>query len=355
MASPLIWIVVLNWNGLSDTLACLESLQDVRYKPCRVVVVDNGSTDGSVDALRTAQSRLKFEIIEAGRNFGYAGGNNLGIRYALDHEADFVFILNNDTTVDTMVLDELVKAAEEHPETGCFGPWVFYMHDPRRLWWAGAAWSTRALAFTCPGRGRLADDVSPERARADAIVGAALFFRASVPREIGLLDERFFLCNEEYDWCCRARRAGFQCLTVPTAHVWHKVSASFGGAASPLINYFDIRNKLLFTEKNASRLELLRLLLRGIRRFWPPLHVERRPGVSMLKAVFWGCRSHLRDWPRRLHDPQEIAHRRAVRDYVGRRFGDCPPEVRALNDGWVVARAQGSRPVPADRNVHRPI
>jgi len=340
--APLIWIVVLNWNGLNDTLTCIESLQHVHYKQRRVVIVDNGSTDGSVDALRTARSRLDFELIETGMNLGYSGGNNAGIRHALDRGAEFILILNNDTVVDPMVLDELVNAADDHPEVGCFGPWVFYMHDPRRLWWAGAAWSSNGLAFTCPGRGRLADEVSPERASADAIVGAALFFRASVPRRIGLLDERFFLCNEEYDWCCRARRAGFQCLTVPTARVWHKVSASFGGAASPLNNYFDIRNKLLFAEKNASPLELLRLLGRGIRRLWPPLRLDRRPGVPTLKALLWACTSHLHDWSRKRRDPQEIAHRRAVFDYVTRRFGDCPPEVRVLNDAWTGNRAQAA-------------
>jgi hypothetical protein len=343
---PSVWIVVLNWNGLTDTLACIGSLRELKYRNHRVVVIDNGSTDGSVSALRGARSRLEFELIEAGANLGYAGGNNLGIRYAIDRSADFVLILNNDTIVDPMLLDELLKAAGDYPEAGCFGPWVLYMHDPKRLWWAGAAWSSKGLAFTCPGRGHLVDEVAPERASADAIVGAALFFRASVPARIGLLDERFFLCNEEYDWCCRARRAGFHCLTVPTARVWHKVSASFGGVASPLINYFDIRNKLLFVEKNASRVELLRLLGRGIRRLWPPLRLEKQPGVPVMKSLFWACRSHLLDWERKRNDPQEIAHRCAVRDYIIRRFGDCPPELRALNDVWAAARGQTAVSAP---------
>ena len=84
---PLVWIVVLNWNGLSDTLACLQSLQQLRYPERRIVVVDNGSTDGSVEALRSARSSIGFELIEAGRNLGYAGGNNLGIRHALEKGA----------------------------------------------------------------------------------------------------------------------------------------------------------------------------------------------------------------------------------------------------------------------------
>src|SRR5271154_4715210 len=117
---PFIWIVVLNWNGLSDTLACLESLRHLNYANRRVLVVDNGSTDGSVAGLRRAP---EVEVIEAGRKLGYARGNNLGIRYALERGADFILVLNNDTTVDPMLLDELIAAAERNPGVGCFGPW----------------------------------------------------------------------------------------------------------------------------------------------------------------------------------------------------------------------------------------
>ena|ERR1700681_3309672 len=146
--APSVWIVVLNWNGLSDTLACLESLQRLHYPERRIVVVDNCSTDGSVDGLRRAAAPPTIDIIEAGTNLGYAGGNNLGIRYALDRGADFILVLNNDTTADPMLVNELVAAADRHPEAGCFGPWIFYMHDPERLWFAGAAWASDSFAFT---------------------------------------------------------------------------------------------------------------------------------------------------------------------------------------------------------------
>src|SRR5437667_353730 len=180
---PSVWIVILNWNGLSDTLGCLESLQHLHYAAHRIVVVDNGSTDGSAEALRRTRSQPPIEIIEAGRNLGYAGGNNLGIRYALDHGADFILVLNNDTTVDPM-----------------------------------------------------------------------------------LLDERFFLVYEDSDWCFRARRAGFECVTVPTARVWHKIGTSFGSEASPLRTYFSTRNKLLWAEKHVSRREWWRILRGALRR-----------------------------------------------------------------------------------------
>src|SRR5258706_8218616 len=131
--------------------------------------------------------------METGGNLGCAGGNNPGIRHALDRGADFILLLNNDTTVDPKLLDELVCAAERRPEVGCFGPWIFYMHDPDRLWFSRSDWSSAKAAFTAPGKGRLASELPNVSNDTDYVCGAALFFRAGVARKVGLLDERFFL------------------------------------------------------------------------------------------------------------------------------------------------------------------
>jgi GT2 family glycosyltransferase len=335
---PSIWIVVLNWNGLTDTLACLQSLRQVRYAGRHIVVVDNGSSDGSVAALRGVTQDHEFELIEAGSNLGYAGGNNLGIRYALDHSADFVLVLNNDTTVDPMLLDELVAAADRHPQSGCFGPWIYYMHDRERLWFARAAWSSKSVSFSWPGKDRLASELLAEATRTDYVCGAALFFRADVVRQIGYLDERFFLVYEESDWCYRARRAGFECLTVPKARVWHKVGTSFGSEDSPLRTYFSMRNKLLWAEKNATRAEWFRLLQGAIRRLYPGIARGRGAGIPAHKVLLWAWAGFVRESSRKRSDPQEAAHRQAVLDYMLRRFGDCPPKIRALARAWSDAR-----------------
>jgi GT2 family glycosyltransferase len=336
---PSVWIVVLNWNGKTDTLGCLESLQQLHYTERQVIVVDNGSTDGSLDALRSAGSRLAIEIIEAGKNLGYAGGNNLGIRYALERGADFILILNNDTTVDAMLLDELVGAAERHPEAGCFGPWIFYMYEPDRLWFTRSEWDAAASAFTAPAKGRVASELPNEITNTEYICGAALFLRAGVARDIGLLDERFFLVYEDSDWCFRARRAGFGCLMVPAARVWHKIGTSFSSEASPLRAYFSTRNKLLWAEKNVSRREWWRVLRGALRRLYPALVVDRAAAGSIHKAFLWAVNGFVREWSRKFRDPQEIAHRRGVVDYVFRRFGDCPPRIRAITRAWTRAQS----------------
>jgi GT2 family glycosyltransferase len=335
---PLIWIVVLNWNGLSDTLDCLESLRQLHYAARRVVVVDNGSTDGSVAGLRRAAQASAFYLIEVGRNLGYAGGNNVGIRHALDHGADFVLVLNNDTTVDPSLLDELIAAAERNPAAACFGPWIFYMHDPERLWFTRTAWAPADAAFTAPGKGRLASELAHETTSTEYVCGAALFFRTSVTKQVGLFDERFFLVYEDSDWCFRVRRAGFECVSVPTARVWHKVGTSFGSEASPLRTYFSIRNKLLWAEKNVSRSEWWRILRGALRRLYPTLRIDSASG-SIHKAVLWGLRNYVREWSRKASDSQEVAHRCGVRDYVFRRFGDCPPKIRSMTDAWTRARS----------------
>jgi GT2 family glycosyltransferase len=332
--SPSVWIVVLNWNGLSDTLVCLESLRDLQYTQRRVVVVDNGSTDGSLYALRSAESRLSIEIIDAGRNLGYAGGNNLGTRHALDRGADFILILNNDTTVDRMLLDELLTAEGRHPEAGCFGPWIYYMDDPDRLWFTRSEWETEAAAFTARSKGRLASELAKESANTEYVCGAALFFRSGVARKIGLLDERFFLVYEDSDWGFRARRAGFECIAVPSAKVWHKIGTSFGSEESPLRTYFSSRNKLLWAEKNLSRREWLRILSGSMRRLSPGLGLETSEADSRHKALLWGISEFARELSRKRYDPQEIAHRRGVLDYLLRRFGDCPPRIRAVTRAW---------------------
>jgi GT2 family glycosyltransferase len=344
MASPLIWIVVLNWNGLSDTLTCLDSLRCLRYGRRRVVVVDNGSRDESVAAFRRMASPPDLELIETGSNLGYAGGNNLGIRHALEHGADFVLVLNNDTTVDPALLDELIAAAERNPAAGCFAPWIFYMDDPERLWFTRAEWAREDAAFTAPGKGRLASELPSEPAPTEYVCGAALFFRAGVARQIGMLDERFFLVYEDSDWCFRARQAGFACVTVPSARVWHKVGTSFGSEASPLRTYFSSRNKLLWAEKNVSRREWREILVTGLRRLYPVLRIDTSTTGSTLKALRWSIAGYLREWSRKLRDPQEIAHRRGMLDYMLRRFGDCPPRIRALTRTWTSAQKTAAAP-----------
>lgn len=323
MTYPKVVIVILNWNGKEDTLACLESVFAIDYPNFQVVVVDNGSSDDSVPAIRQAFPQAC--LIETGKNLGYAGGNNVGIRYALEHEAEYVFILNNDTKVAKDVLTHLVAEAEKDPQAAALGPVICYMDRPEIIWTAGEVFDKE---FTCvhlhqgESLSRLKQGETPY---VDWITGAALFARASALQTIGLFDERCFLVYEESDWCFRARKQGLGCRIVPQAIVWHKVASSFGSESSPLRAYFSARNQLLFAERHLPKAAWLKLLRRSLKRFLPKFLAPKANGVFP-KKYYWALRESWQLW----QNPKQIAIRKGVLDYLLRRFGDCPNEIRSL-------------------------
>ncbi len=321
-----IYIIVLNWNGKSDTLTCLNSLQSLTYTNANIVIVDNGSIDDSVAVIKAHYPDLT--LIETGHNLGYAEGNNVGIRYALEHHADYILLLNNDTTVAPDFLDQLATAAEQNTAVGVFAATLFYMDQPDTVWFAGAQWNAQTLTFTYPYQ----DEKLPAHITTDTdyACGAALFFRADVARNIGLLDARFFLVWEESDWCLRAIRAGYGCQLVPSASVWHKVGASFDGESSPLRQYFSYRNRLLWAEKNLSLIDLSRLIIDSYPAFLPKFTLSPIATAPLIKRVIWS----IHDWQKNWCSPLLQAKRRGIIDYVFRRFGDCPDSIRVLNKSY---------------------
>ncbi len=241
-------IVILNWNGKEDTIECLESVTKVDYPLFEIVVVDNGSTDGSTQAIRGLFPDVTLIVNE--ENLGYAGGNNIGIRYALAEGFDYVCLLNNDTIVDPNFLGFLVDAAEADPKVGMVGPTICYFDKPNTIWSAGGRidWSRglpslRGLDEVDKGQYR-------EVAKVDYVTGCAMLVKLAMAENIGLLDSRFFTYFEEVEWCVRATRSGFKILHVPAAKVWHKISVD-AQLVSPRVAYYMARNHLLFLK--ASR------------------------------------------------------------------------------------------------------
>ena len=224
--------VVLSWNGLEDTLACLRSLEG---EGADVIVVDNASTDGSADAVTGA------EVIRNELNLGYAGGMNVGIRSALERGADAVLLLNNDVEVEPGAVAALTAAAGG---TGAVCPVLVFAAEPDRIWYAGADFDPRR---GYQGRHRTTvDDGETER-----ICGAAVLIPRETIEAIGAFDEALFAYVEDADWSLRARGAGLQLRVVPDARVRHKVSASTGGEGSPDALYYSVRNLLTVCERHA--------------------------------------------------------------------------------------------------------
>ncbi|MDY0013837.1 MAG: glycosyltransferase family 2 protein [Rhodocyclaceae bacterium] len=323
--------VLLNWNGKADTLACLDSLAAVTHPNHQVVVVDNGSTDGSVAAIKSACQDVL--VLETGANLGYAGGNNVGIRWALEQGADFVFLLNNDTVVSPDIVDELVAAAASLPVHSVLGAKIYFYDEPTSLWFAGGTWDAQAadfdhIGFGCPD----GKDYAFQR-EVDYVTGCALFASADTFRQVGLLDESFFLTYEETDWCYRARRMGYRCFFIPGARLWHKVSASFGGAQSPLVTYFMVRNRLLWARRHLEKRQfsLVRAkVLSSIRKIVLPPFSMPDSTYPIVKRLTWGCASWVKTLHRNLENANNLAVLYGFRDYLRGRLGNCPENVRVL-------------------------
>jgi len=240
--------IVLNWNGLDDTLACVESLARQTYAPLAVLVVDNGSRVSP--RARLAAHHPAVEVVENGRNLGYTGGNNVGIRLALARGTELIWLLNNDTTVEPDTLERLVDAARRHPDAAIVGGKVLRMDRPDTLWtaWGRVTWLQSLIALEgCDAPDDGAFDV--ERP-VPWIPGCSILLRAQALREIGLLDESFFAYHEDVEWAARARAAGWSVWFTGGARTYHAVHGSSGGERhyGGFRKYLSARNSVLYAK-----------------------------------------------------------------------------------------------------------
>ena len=244
-------IVVLSLDGREDTLACLASLRQVAWEgPLTILVVDNGSSDGTSEAVREQFGDVV--LVRSERNLGFAGGNNLGIRRALELGADDVILLNNDTEVDPALVTELERARAERPDAGALCPLITYAEPRELIWYAGARFDPRRGyhgsqdGYRIPDTGQYAEVRETER-----FSGCCVLFPRDVLEETGGFDEDLFLHYEDIEWSLRIRAMGRRIYVVPSARVLHKVSAGSGGENSPTLAYYGMRNVLVVCRRHA--------------------------------------------------------------------------------------------------------
>lgn len=307
---PLVYFVILNWNQRDLTLDCLASLSELDYPNYSIVLVDNGSQDDSVTLVRRRFPGVI--LIENRQNLGYSEGNNVGIRRALVERADYVLLLNNDTTVDPGFLRTLIKVAESDPAIGMVGPTMYYAQPSNMIWgaanyinWTEGTVIRQLMGQLDDGSGTVLPG-SPQEV--DAIDTCALLVKREVVEKIGLMDGRYFINYDDVDWCVRARKAGYTLVYVPDARMWHKVSASMG-QASPATTYYMTRNALLFFWRHAQ----------GTSRFLSVRHILART-IRTIGA--WTLKPKYRAF-RRKRD----ANLFAIRDFFLGRFGKMGPDV----------------------------
>lgn len=318
MKWPKVFVVILNWNGWKDTIECLESLYLISYPNYDVIVVDNNSQDDSLarinayargeivtessffphssaHGLRVTQlvreevegasgsgeeampehayqaENKQLVIIQNEQNFGYAEGNNIGIRYALKAAADYILLLNNDTVVHKDFLTELVLVAEEDDSIGAIGPKICFYDTPQIIQTTGARidfWTGRAVALNWGKSDYLVDSSSAQKLLpVDYIYGACFLANRRIIEEVGELDPQYFLYGEEVDWCIRISRAGYKIICDLDSKIWHKGMASTS-KEKRFSQYYLERNRVIYMRKYARTLQFMSFLL-----YYPVYHM----------------------------------------------------------------------------------
>jgi hypothetical protein len=266
MTSPRIFIVVLQYNNSQDTIRCLESLKELSWQDFRVIIVDNTSEIQHLNSIRlfvenqshtkrgrTASPRgfvrdkgengVKFHFLTNRQNLGYAGGNNIGIKYALKEGADYILVLNPDTTVESDLLAKLVETAKKNPRIGIIGAMID--EGDRVINCGGIKWLKPELKHS------VLQTTNYKLQTNQYIPGVAMFVGKKVFEKIGFFDERYFLYFEDVDFCVRAQKAGFKLAVTPDTIIRHNPSSSASKLGAASLLYYHYRNAHLFNAKNA--------------------------------------------------------------------------------------------------------
>lgn len=248
MKNGLIAIILVNYNGFNDTVSCVESILKSEYQEYRIVIVDNGSKDKE-KILQNEFLNTHTDVVVSEKNLGFSGGNNLGIQYAKKkYDPDYYLLLNNDTVILKDTLSELVNHCNIIENTGLVTGKIFYYSQPEVIWYAGGVFNYKTGIADQPVLG--VDESSANNGCIDVTfaTGCVMLLPRNVIEKIGLLDEEYFLYAEDTDYCCRIMQAGYKLVYVPSAIIYHKVSASTG-SQSAMQQYYMMRNNCYIIKK----------------------------------------------------------------------------------------------------------
>lgn len=295
MNEPKVAIVILDWNGWEDTIECLESVYQINYSNYKVVLVDNNSSNESLLKIRDycdgkvnikskffeynkenkpigiieyskeeseskasekglTQNNDHLILIKNDKNYGFAEGNNIGMRYALKTlNADYVLLLNNDTVVDKDFLGKMVNFGEINKNNGIIGPKIYYYDQPNTIWCIGGKIDWKLARGLHIGTNEVDNGQYDKTEEFNYVSGSAFLIKREVMDKIGLMDKKFFLYFEETDLALRASQKEYKSVYAPEAKIWHKVSKSGGGLSKPIGLYYITRNRWLFMKKWAKK------------------------------------------------------------------------------------------------------
>ena len=226
--TPHIKILILNWNGKYLLKPCLDSVLAIDYPNYSVVVIDNGSSDGSREMLK--ENYPSVEILALDQNYGFAGGYNRCFAKLTDDASDFILLLNNDTEVDSDILNSFIQAKEQFGYNQIYGGKIYYQDNPEKIWYAGGNVKLKYANIYHRGIRKQDSKEYSIHMETDYVTGCCLFTSMEVINNLNGFDEQFNMYGEDVDFCLRAKQEGINCFYWPEAKLWHHVSASLGGA-----------------------------------------------------------------------------------------------------------------------------
>ncbi len=261
-----IYIIIVNWNNYKDTIDCLTSLVDIIDCNIKILLINNGSTDSSLQKIiewadgrklgfssideKTINNELSNDsfliVMSLNTNHGFSGANNLGVRFAQNNKADYVLLLNNDTVMTDNLLSNMMKTAMRIQDAGIVSCTIKYYDDQDKIWFSGGDINFVKGAFYHRN-----DDCTGER-ETDFVTGCLMLIPAGVFKKVGYFDERYFLNVEDIDFSCRVKAAGYKLVVNCDAEIYHKVSSSIGGLYSSRNQYYFHRNRMLFFSMQLS-------------------------------------------------------------------------------------------------------
>ena len=252
--SKKIAIILVNWNSFGYTNDCINSLKEISFKDYDIIVIDNGSKDGSGKALK--ETHPNIILIESDKNIGFTGGNNLGLNYSINHHYTYSLLLNNDTFVEKDFLSILIDYMDEHPEAGAIQPKIFFNHN-RKIIWNGGSYFNKFFGYTY-SKGYLREEkkIDTTIKEVDWITGCAFFVRNEVLKQTGLLAINLFIYAEDGDLSLRIHQLGYKLIYHPASIIYHIAGMSNRnktkgkeGYLNPVVHYLNERNKIWFLKK----------------------------------------------------------------------------------------------------------
>lgn len=287
-------IIIVNWNNSKDTIECLTSLSSLDYNPYKIFLVDNGSSDNSIEELESFLFKGDYntELLKSKSNLGFAGGMNIGIKATLEAGYKLFWLLNNDTVVYSGALKHLVDYAKRNEKVGFLGS-KQYFYKSTKIGFAGGILDKKTGKAFSVGLDEEDSGQYNEIKSYDYISGCSLLVKKEVIDSVGLMEEGFFLYYEEADWNLRARSAGWECYYIPESIVEHKFGASTeGGYSTPFISYYNLRNRYIMTKRNPDYFTrfgpLLFLLKRSFALSFFAI-VRRDKKLERIKYAILGC------------------------------------------------------------------